>query len=343
MKQPNKPFSIHFVCRGNVHRSRLAEAYMKRLALEGFTISSSGVEASFYPSATRSRFTEMVLKHQPELRKTMSPARVQTTPKLLEAPDVVICLDKSVYDDAVGKFGLDPRKTQVWHVEDIDKRVVRAGTTVDDDDVVVDLEDDIFARIRRECNQLVKYLTGTAWVDVVDANNHPTGLRLPMGWVTDRGFWHRGVHVVARTADGKYVVGKRANSIVFSPGMLEISLGGGIDTGETPLRAAQRETHEEIGVHLPEKRFRPLFMHTKDSYHPHYNKRTRAHVYVFTVTLPIHSERLHAQPSEVAEVQLLTQRQVKHMLRAHRMEHFGRLLPAQRLYRKAIAYSALPF
>ena len=126
-----------------------------------------------------------------------------------------------------------------------------------------------FAKIKQHCDELKTYLTHTAWVDVVDAQNEPTGLRLPLGWVTDRGLWHRGVHVVAQTLDGKYVVGKRDNAIVFAPGMLEISLGGGVDSGEHPLRAAVRETYEEIGVRMAEKHFRPLFIYKNIGYQTH--------------------------------------------------------------------------
>jgi protein-tyrosine-phosphatase/8-oxo-dGTP pyrophosphatase MutT (NUDIX family) len=343
MKQTQqKPFSIHFVCRGNVHRSRLAEAYMRQMSLDGFEISSSGVEALEYPKKTRSSFTEMVLDHQPQLRPYMAGDRQQTNKELLQKHDVIICLDKSVYDDAVRWFQLDPRKTQVWHVEDINGRAARIGGDIKDKSVVSELEDSIFAFIKTNCDKLTDYLTGTSWVDIVDEHNRATGMRLPMAWATDRGLWHRGIHIVVRTSDGKYVVGKRANKIVFAPGMLEITLGGGIDTGEKPLQAAQRETHEELGLQVSEKHFQPLFKHKLHSYHPHYKKRTKTHLYVYALDLPVHSAHLQPQPSEVEELRLLSPRQVNRILRTHRMRHFGPLKWNYKLQNKAIAYTNQP-
>lgn len=342
MTKTEKPYHIHFVCRGNVHRSRMAEAYLKHLQLPNFVVSSSGVAALQYPEHYKSPITAITLDANPELKRNMSEQRNQTTKELLDAADVVVCLDKSVFDDAVREFGLDSRKALAWHVEDINQRVKRVHRKMDDHGAVTSAELDIFAKIRSECNRLVPYLTHTAWVDVVNAQNQLVGLRLPMSWVTDRGLWHRGVHIVAKTIDGKYVVEKRASKIVFSPGMLDISLGGGVDSGEHPLQAAMRETREELGIHVPETHFRPQFMYKKVGFHPHYNKETKCHVYSYSVKLPVHSSELHPQREEVAEIISLSSRQVKRLLRAHRLRHIGRLSWSYKFYTKAVAYSSLP-
>lgn len=342
MKEPSKPFKIHFVCRGNVYRSRLAAAYMATLLDERFAISSSGIGASTANSKfktvgpiTKATARAHKLAHQIKTTKT------QTTSRLLDEADVIIFMNKDVYDDALREYEFDVRKCLVWDVADIAPEAYRKAMAKGTEQALVDAAAGAFAGIRAHCDALHHYLTHTSWVDVVDAGNHATGLRLPMEWATDRGLWHRGIHVVVQTADGKFVVGKRANSIVFAPGMLEITLGGGVDSGETPLKAAQRETHEELGVHVPEKHFKPLFLYRLNSFHPRYNKRTRGHVYVYTVKLPVHSQSLTPQPGEVAELRLLTKSQVQRMLRTRRMKHFGRLSWHYKLYQKAIAYSSL--
>jgi len=340
MKNPIKPFKIHFVCRGNTFRSRLAAAYMDTVSGKQFAVSSSGIAALQATPKIVESYTKAVARTF-GLTHGITDAKTQTTNQLLAEADVIVFMNKDVYDDTQKEYEFDIRKTVVWHVADIDPAVKHASLVEGNQQLVLDAASNTYARIRGLCDELYEYLTHTPWVDVADAENRSTGLRLPLGWVTDRGLWHRGVHVVAQTSDGKFVVGKRANSIVFAPGMLEISLGGGIDAGESPIQAAVRETHEELGVHVPEKHFRPLFMYRLNSFHPRYNKRTRGHVYVYAVTLPLHSQ-LAPQISEVAELRTLTKRQVLRMLRMHRVAHFGRLKWNYELYKKAVAYSLHP-
>jgi 8-oxo-dGTP pyrophosphatase MutT (NUDIX family)/protein-tyrosine-phosphatase len=306
-----------------------------------FVVNSSGIDAQRSPIKTSEPYTKATAKFH-NLSHGVADLKTQTTDDLLATADVVIFMNKDVYEEARKRFAFDERKVQVWRVADMKDHVKHVSLAMHTQQALIDASAHTFALIRRHCNELAGYLTSTAWVDVVDKHNHATGLRLPIAWATDRGLWHRGVHVVAKTTDGKYVVGKRSPSIVFAPGMLEISLGGGIDSGEHALQAAQRETHEELGVLAHEKDFRPLFTHKMSGYHPHYNKHTRVHLYVYDVTLPVHSEDLVPQAAEVAELRLLTRREVRQLLLKHRIKHFGRLKWSYQLYNKALAYSGLP-
>lgn len=338
MKQTLKPYSIHFVCRGNTYRSRLAAAYMNTLLGAEFTVSSSGIESKRAAIKTVESYTKAVANAN-NLKHGITGQKTQTTDALLQAADVLVFMNKDVYDEAVRTYQFDTRKALVWHVPDMDPELKAQLIAGHHEADLTAIATHTFKSIKRYCDKLFPYLTSTAWTDVVEPDNTETSLRLPVAWVADRGLWHRGIHVVAKTVDGKFVVGKRTKQIVFAPGMLEISLGGGLDSGETPHRAAARETHEELGIHLPEKLFRPLFTFRQHSYHPHYKKYTRTHLYVYSVTLPVHSARLHPQASEVDELRLLSKRQVMRMLRTHRVAHFGRLKYDYQLYKKAVAYS----
>jgi protein-tyrosine-phosphatase/8-oxo-dGTP pyrophosphatase MutT (NUDIX family) len=339
MKQ--KPYVIHFVCRGNTYRSRLAAAYMASLLDDRFVVTSSGIGTHLAPTLTSEAYTKATAKAH-ALRHGIAAHKTQTTDALLGAADVVVFMNKDVYDEALKDYDFDVRKVLVWHVKDMDPAVKARILADGSEQALVSAAAASFATIRTHCDELYGYLTRGSWVDVVDKQDRPTEIRLPISWVSDRGLWHRGVHVVVRTADGKFVVGKRGKAMIFAPGMLEITLGGAIDSGEHPLTAAQRETHEELGVHIAQKDFRPLFRYRQVGYHPHYHKQTRAHLYVYAVTLPVHSARLRPQPGEVEELRVLTKRQVKHVLHTHRMEHFGRLKWGYKLYGKAVAMSQLP-
>jgi len=337
-----KPFNIHFVCRGNTYRSRLAAAYMDTLVDDRFVVTSSGVDAAESDVKTAQPYTKATAKLH-KLKHGIAGSNKQTTSKLLAEADVIIFLSKDVFDTARKSYEFDERKVLMWRVGDMDPELKRRTLAKNSEQALIDAAANTFASIQKHCDDLYEYLTHTAWVDVVDEKNRKAGLRLPMAWATDRGLWHRGVHVVVQTSDGKFVVGKRVKSIVFAPGMLEISLGGGMDSGEEPLEAAARETHEELGVKLAEKHFRPLFVHRRISYHPHYNKYTKAHIYTYAVTLPVHSAHLRPQPGEVEELRLLTRGEIRRLLRAHRLRNFGRLSWSYKFINKAVARSQQPF
>jgi protein-tyrosine-phosphatase/8-oxo-dGTP pyrophosphatase MutT (NUDIX family) len=343
MTKTDTQYKVHFVCRGNTFRSRLAAAYFNTLVGGRFSVTSSGIDVLVSTSGIRTTepYTKAIARAH-HLRHGIITHKTQTTEKLLRDADVIVSMNKDVYDDALKEYRFDIRKSLVWHVSDLSDSRKANVLAEHSDTALAGAIAGTFRKIQHLCDDLSVYLTHTAWVDVVDIKNEPIGLRLPIAWVTDRGLWHRGIHVVAQTVDGKYVVGKRTNDIVFAPGMLEISLGGGVDSGENPLKAAARETCEELGVRVAEKQFRPLFMYKQVGYHPHYNKQTRCHLYVYAVRLPVHSNALRPEPGEVAELRAVSRRQIKHLLHAHRMQHFGRLKWGYKLYDKAVAYSTVP-
>lgn len=338
MTQKHKPYQVHFVCRGNTYRSRLAAAYFAELSAGKFTVTSSGIGAAKATVKTAEKYTKATARAH-KLTHGIEAPKTQTTNALLAAADVIIFMNKDVYDDALKLYEFDPRKCRVWQVADVTPAYKQHMLTQQSEQALVDGVADTFTLIQENCTELYEYLTHTSWVDIMTADNQMTGLRLPMAWAADRGLWHRGIHAVVRTSDGKFIVGKRVNDIIFAPGMLEITLGGGVDVGENPLQAAVRETREELGIDVPEKHFKPLFSYKQHSYHPRYDKRTRAHLYVYAVHLPAHSTRLRPQPGEVAELRTLTPAQVRRLLRTHRMKHFGPLKWNYKLYEKAVAYS----
>lgn len=330
-----KKINIHFVCRGNTYRSRLASAYTATLASNKYRTSSSGIGPRMSKVQTVNTYTKTVADHH-VLTFDIDTPRTQTTNELLREADVIVFMNQDVYLDAAKRFIFDDRKSVVWDVADIEEYALQHGLPYNTDTQLLKIAERGFQKIRHLCDELYAYLSLTSWADITDEHNQLSGLRLPVNWAADKGLWRRSCHIVITTTDRKFLVEKRSKNIVFSPSMIDISLGGGVDAGETPLQAAVRETKEELGIELHPKDFRPLFIKKWSTYHPHYKKYTKTHSYVFHISIPLHSSDIQIQKSEVEKVLLLSERQVMRLLRTHYLKHIGRLVTGYAFYTRVI-------
>lgn len=117
--------NVHFVCRGNVYRSRLAEAYAKSLQLPGMVFSSSGVEADkYYPLEKYAinyiePWTVQAIKVVGLDMDKLSPARTQTTNELLQGKDMIIAMKQDIYDTLMIKYDFNRSVCVVWDIDDV--------------------------------------------------------------------------------------------------------------------------------------------------------------------------------------------------------------------------------
>lgn len=338
----SKKYKIHFICHGNTFRSRLAAAYFAKIIDDDrYEISSSGTVADQANSEVIEPFTATVA-HKHDLDFELQKQHTQTTQALLAAADLLIFMKSDVYNEARQNFGFDERKAICWHISDVGDYLKTEALPTDNEAGLQTAAESIFNKIKAKCDELKAYATRGSWVDVVDKNDKPTGLRLPISMCSERGLWHRGVRAIVQSADGKFVVEKRSEKIIYSPGMLEIGFGGLVDAGEPPLTSARRELFEELGISAATRDFRPLFKYRITSYHPHYKTRTRTHIYVYAVTIPSSNTRLKLQEDEVQDAYWLSGLQIRRLIRGHRLKHFGRLAWEYKLFRLAVAASQLP-
>jgi len=114
---------VHFICRGNVFRSIIAEAYLKSLGIDGIRVMSSGTVADKYEGVN-----QQYLKGTTDLLKAHgidSFVKEHLGEQLQRADiipgDVVICMNRIVYDECL-RFGKLPEKTFVWDVTDIGEK-----------------------------------------------------------------------------------------------------------------------------------------------------------------------------------------------------------------------------
>lgn len=319
-------YKIHFVCRGNTYRSRVAEAYFSTLQGSRADVSSSGIESWRYYHDGPKVFIEpyaRIVADQLGAGEHLSQEWTQTTDQLLGEADIIIFMNQDVYRDAQKMFHFNPHKAAVWRVHDVSG----ADRSHHGQRYLHMLERHLGRNvhtIKHLCDQLDRDVR-LSWSDVVDETNTELGFRLPIRWIVDRGLWWRGCHAIITTPDKQYLVEKRSKTIVYSPGQIDVTLGGGVDSGETPLAAIQRETKEELGLILPPERYRVIDARKWNSYHPRYRNHTR--LFLTTYHAEVASDALNLVPDakEVASVSLLSQRQLHRLLRRHYLVRLGRL------------------
>lgn len=162
-----------------------------------------------------------------------------------------------------------------------------------------------------------------SYFEVVDEEDNPLGIRASYDEVHDKGFWHRGIHVLVCTPDKQIIMQKRAPSLRYHPNEVEISVGGGVDAGETPAQATVREIKEELGLDITPEELH--YIGKKKFNHATKGQLNRYFLYSYWVCVP--RERLHlsVNPEETDSLFLLTERQLKAALRRHRIRHVGRI------------------
>lgn len=111
--------TIHFICRGNVFRSRMAEAYLNSLRVPSLQAISSGALAEKYAQVNIviEKDTIDFLKHR-GLGKFSKPRWEQLTQEHLRAGNVTVCMSRLVYKESRGIAEL-PANTIVWDVKDV--------------------------------------------------------------------------------------------------------------------------------------------------------------------------------------------------------------------------------
>ena len=83
-------------------------------------------------------------------------------------------------------------------------------------------------------------------VDLYDENRAPLGRTAERYGPKGPGEYRTVVHVCAFSRDGRFLIQRRTENKHIWPGRWDLSVGGGVDAGETSRQAAEREFREEI-------------------------------------------------------------------------------------------------
>lgn len=112
---------IHFICRENVYRSRLAEAYAASLLdrKDSVVVSSSGIEANLALNGDVDPEVVRLLKND-NLSHHLTPTWHHTTQEDINKNDIVVFMSKSLYRQVNEQFEIPAKKVRIWDVPDID-------------------------------------------------------------------------------------------------------------------------------------------------------------------------------------------------------------------------------
>jgi len=112
--------NIHFICRGNVLRSLIAETYLKSLGIKGITTVSSGTNVNWSDTQERKYFanTLLVLGRHKILPYVKSNAEQLTQKRLDDCGDVIVVMNQRVIDEAIQIVKM-PDSIYNWEIIDI--------------------------------------------------------------------------------------------------------------------------------------------------------------------------------------------------------------------------------
>lgn len=321
----NSKTNIHFICRGNIYRSRLAEAYAKSVLGDTYHITSSGLKGDLYPGGYISNWAKILSKKY-NLDQFLSKGARQTTNQLLKSGNLLIFMSDDVYQEAKLQYEFDQQKCIIWNVKDRRDYPNNVKLT--------DRRERSFKVIRRQVNKLAKMLNGCEWVDVVDDKNNLLNFSLPIRLINQNKVWHRGCHAIITNSENETLVQKRSSNIIFSPSLIDITLGGHVSANEQPADAALREIEEEVGISLKPSDLHELGISKQSAYHPRYKINTKVFLYTYHAKLDSRNPPISVQKEEVEFAKFISKAQLKRLLSRGYLRKFGKLNYTREYYKR---------
>ncbi len=109
---------IHFICTGNIYRSRLAEAYCNSLCVPGIQVISSGIAAGRDGDAAISPYAADVLARY-SLHSYAAARWQRTTAELVQGSDVLVFMEAEHRRFCEKWIEAARQRIEVWGIEDI--------------------------------------------------------------------------------------------------------------------------------------------------------------------------------------------------------------------------------
>lgn len=85
-------------------------------------------------------------------------------------------------------------------------------------------------------------------VDLYDNYRRPTGETIVRGTPVPKGSYRSVIHICVFNSAGELLIQQRTDDARSFANLWDVSVGGGVSSGETPQLAATREISEELGL-----------------------------------------------------------------------------------------------
>jgi protein-tyrosine-phosphatase len=110
--------TIHFICTGNIYRSRLAAAYCASKGVPGLGVLSSSIGTNLNPGISIASYAARILRER-SLERFAAPSWQQTTAALVRASDVLVFMEQEHYGFC--REWIDPirQKVEIWDIPDV--------------------------------------------------------------------------------------------------------------------------------------------------------------------------------------------------------------------------------
>ncbi|PIZ99529.1 MAG: hypothetical protein CO135_02670 [Candidatus Levybacteria bacterium CG_4_9_14_3_um_filter_35_16] len=149
---------IHFVCKGNTYRSRLAGTYLNLRQIPNLKATSSGIEAKQNISGIITWEAQRIIQNN-KLTDFESHVWHETTKELLDKADLVVFMQQMHHKYCKEKLGFRKKNFKIFNVKDFgDYGFGDEYVSLEDDIERIKLSEKTFEEIKEKVDNLVREL-----------------------------------------------------------------------------------------------------------------------------------------------------------------------------------------
>jgi len=150
------------------------------------------------------------------------------------------------------------------------------------------------------------------YLDICDAEGNLTGQKKTKKEAHEQGLWHRSVHVWIINSQNEILLQRRSPLVDNYPNMWDISAAGHVSAGEDCVRAALRETEEEIGLKIKPEELEQIGEVKQTSKREGYINNEINPIYIVKRDLEV--DKIKKQDEEVAAVKFMPYRELQSLI-----------------------------